>query len=110
MSADRVRETSANRREHDAKLVEMMIHEFPWSEQPYARMALAVAARAIRRGRHLTPAERMENLAKAAEADIADCETSEESEAMRKFAELLRSKFTESASVREVPGLTNEDR
>lgn len=41
----------------------------PYKDEPAARVALAVAARAILRGRHLTEAERGENLAKAFEAE-----------------------------------------
>lgn len=53
----------------DARLVEEMINQKPWSDHPHTRMALAVAARTIKRGRHLTDAEKVENLAKAMEED-----------------------------------------
>jgi len=58
--------------EHYAKLVSEMIDQFPWRDKPDARVALAVAARAIRRGRHLTEAEKLRNLANAMEADDMD--------------------------------------
>lgn len=58
--------------EHAADLVEAMLAEKPWCDQPWARMALAIAARAIRRGRHLTEAEKLNNLADA--MDEADRE------------------------------------
>ena len=48
-----------------AELVEAMLLETPWKEQMWARGALMMAARAIRRGRHLTNQERVENLRKA---------------------------------------------
>lgn len=52
-----------------AKLVEEMIQQQPWADKPDARVALAVAGRAIRRGRHLTEAEKLRNLADAMEAE-----------------------------------------
>jgi hypothetical protein len=62
-------------RERCAKLAEAMIHQPPYKEQPWARLALAIAARAIRRGRHLTSKEQLNNLANAfaeeGDADIA---------------------------------------
>lgn len=82
------------RAEFAAKLAEAMMNEAPWRDQMWARCALASAARTIRRGRLLTEAEKLENLAKAAEEDVSACETAEESEGMLKFAELLRSKIT----------------
>lgn len=57
-------------REVHAKLVEMMIHQPPWSEHIWARAALAIAARAIRRGRHLTKSEKLENMADAFESEL----------------------------------------
>lgn len=53
-------------RERAAKLVEALITEAPYRNRPWARMALSTAARAIRRGRHLTAAEKVRNLADAA--------------------------------------------
>lgn len=49
-------------RERCAKLVEEMLTERPWKDKPWARCALATAARAIRRGRHLTESEKLDNL------------------------------------------------
>lgn len=60
--------------ERDARLVESMRQESPWSDQPWARVALTIAARAIRRGRHLTEAEKLLNLADAMEDDAGDTE------------------------------------
>lgn len=51
--------------EYDAALVHDLMDKKPYKDQPWARMALAVASRAILRGRHLTEAEQGENLAKA---------------------------------------------
>lgn len=48
---------------HSAHLVEQMITQRPWCNHPWARCALATAARTIRRGRHLTEPEKIENLA-----------------------------------------------
>lgn len=56
-------------RELCARLVDAMKDMVPYREQPWARMALAVAARSIRRGRHLTSREQLENLAKSVEED-----------------------------------------
>lgn len=53
----------SNEREIAAQLVEAMMDQSPWSDKIDARCALAIAARAIRRGRHLTNKERNENLA-----------------------------------------------
>lgn len=59
----------ADLREHCAKLCEDMITVKPYCDQPWARMALAVAARAIRRGRHLTSSEQLHNLADSMSED-----------------------------------------
>jgi hypothetical protein len=48
-------------REECAKLVEEMTHMQPWRDNPWARLALTLTARTLRRGRHLTGAERMAN-------------------------------------------------
>ncbi len=48
--------------EQCAALVEEMIGQQPWSDKAWARCALAIAARAIRRGSHLTEQEKLENL------------------------------------------------
>jgi hypothetical protein len=49
-------------REENAALIDTMLTEAPWRDQMWARGALMIASRAIRRGRHLTDAEKMENL------------------------------------------------
>ena len=54
-------------REHCAQIVEELRSSHPWNEKPWAKMALFIAARAIRRGRNLTAAEKLENLAKSFE-------------------------------------------
>lgn len=54
-------------RERSAKLVEAMITQRPWADHQWARVALAIAASAVRRGRHLTESEKIENLAKSME-------------------------------------------
>jgi hypothetical protein len=56
-------------RDQCAELIEAMIWQAPWCDQPWARMALAIGARAIRRGRYLTEVEKMENLAVAMAED-----------------------------------------
>lgn len=71
-----------------AKLVQEMIYQKPWCEQSWARLALAVAARAIRRGRHLTESEKLHNLATAMEEDPG--ETEEERAETRAAAQRLR--------------------
>lgn len=75
-------------REESAKLVEAMIHEAPYKDRPWARVALAIAARAIRRGRHLTDQEKLLNLADSMEGDAGDPE--DERQANRAAAEALR--------------------
>lgn len=49
-------------RAKDAQLVRDMLEMPQWKDQAWARMALTVAARAIERGRHWTPDERLDNL------------------------------------------------
>lgn len=58
-----------NERERCARLVRQMMDEKPWVDQPWARMAISIAANAIKRGRHLTDQEKAENLAKAMEEE-----------------------------------------
>lgn len=55
--------------EQCAKLLDDMLKERPWNEKPWARCALSIAARAIRRGRLLTDQEKMLNLAAAMEEE-----------------------------------------
>lgn len=55
-----------------AKLVSDMIDEEPWKSHMWARCALMIAARAIRRGRHLTDEEKLENLWKALQEQKGD--------------------------------------
>jgi hypothetical protein len=63
--------------ERAAQLVEAMIWERPWKDKQWARCALGIAARSIRRGRHLTYAEKMDNLRRAfAEESITALHTS----------------------------------
>jgi hypothetical protein len=76
-------------REMDARLVETMMQETPWRDQQWARCALAAAASAIRRGRLLTEAEKLENLAKAMEEDDVG-ETPEDRAEIRAVAAKLR--------------------
>ncbi len=63
-------------REHCADLIQLMLTpDFSAGRifsQPAVRLALAVARRAIQRGRHLTTAEQLANLKKA--MDEADTE------------------------------------
>jgi hypothetical protein len=47
--------------EECAALIDTMLSEAPWKDQMWARGALMIAARAIRRGRHLTASEKLEN-------------------------------------------------
>lgn len=54
--------TLSDQIEEDASMVEEMITWPQFSDQPWARMALRIAARAIRRRRHLTDAEKLENI------------------------------------------------
>lgn len=56
-------------RERSAKLIEAMAQWKPWNDKRNVRVALSIAARAVRRGRHLTEAEQIENLAKSMEED-----------------------------------------
>lgn len=62
--------TDADIREQCAKLVDALKQHPILGEKPWARMALTVAARAIRRGRLLTEREQLGNLA----ASMEDCD------------------------------------
>lgn len=61
-------------RERDrlAKLVESMIEEPTFAKSPHARMAIAIAASNVRRGRLLTSSEKFDNLTSAIEEDDPD--------------------------------------
>jgi hypothetical protein len=56
------REAFAAGAEHAAMLVEAMMDMTPWKDKMDVRCALAIAATAIRRGRHLTDKEKLDNL------------------------------------------------
>lgn len=47
-----------------AIMVEAMLNQKPWCDHLMARGAIIMAARAIRRGRHLTATEKIDNLLK----------------------------------------------
>lgn len=51
-----------NEREDRAKLIDDMLKEPGWANHPRSRLALTVAARTIRRGRHLSSMEKWENI------------------------------------------------
>lgn len=53
-----------------AALVKEMIDWPQFADKPWVRVALAIASRAIERGRHLTDAEKAENLRQAMEDDL----------------------------------------
>ncbi len=55
----------AAQKEYDAALVRRLMDQPPLKDQKWARLALAAAARAIERGRLLTEAEKLENIALA---------------------------------------------
>ena len=74
--------------EAGAKLLETLAKEKPWCDQPWARMALAIGARAIRRGRLLTEKEKLLNLADAMEAEDVDPEMREVADKIRAAANL----------------------
>jgi hypothetical protein len=56
-------------RDRLAKLVEGMLNEPVFAKSPHARMAIAIAARNVRRGRALTAEEKFDNLTAAIEED-----------------------------------------
>lgn len=56
----------------DAQLVRDMLEMPQWKDQAWARMALTVALRAIERGRHWTPSERLDNLMEALMEDARE--------------------------------------
>lgn len=64
---DKYKSELANQREKSARLIEEMIDQRIGKKRPDVRMALAIAASAVRRGRHLTEGEQLENLAKGFE-------------------------------------------
>lgn len=76
--------------EQCAQLVEKMIKQKPYRDQVWARMALAVAARAIRRGRHLTERERLLNLAQSMEDADKEDGTNEMARTVAKLREIAR--------------------
>lgn len=61
----KIAEAAGAAREEAAKLIEGMIWDPPYAKRPDSRMALAIAARNVRRGRALTASEQLANLAKA---------------------------------------------
>lgn len=67
ITAEAVAKALVIERKRCAALVEAMMDEKPWKDQLWSRTALAIAGRAIRRGRHLTEGERLKNLADAME-------------------------------------------
>lgn len=66
---DLLSELEGGAHERAARLVSAMVEESPWRDQQWARAALAIAASAIKRGRHLTEAEKLRNLADAMAED-----------------------------------------
>lgn len=48
-----------------ARMIEAMVQEEPWADNANSRMALAIAASNVRRGRPLTSAEKFANLCDA---------------------------------------------
>jgi predicted nucleic acid-binding protein len=74
--------------ERDAGLLETLAKEKPWCDQPWARMALAIGARAIRRGRLLTDKEKLLNLAASMESEDVDPEMREVAAKIRAAANL----------------------
>jgi hypothetical protein len=59
-------------REKSAKIVEQTLHEMHLQDRQWARAAILFASRAVRRGRHLTAKEKLENFTKAMAACVAD--------------------------------------
>lgn len=52
-----------------ARMVQDMIHEMPWADNANSRMALAIAASNVRRGRPLTSEEKFANFCDAIAED-----------------------------------------
>lgn len=84
--AAEIRKLKANlpeqQRKYDALLCRKLANEKPYCDQPWARMALFIAANAIERGRLLSDAEKNENLAAAFDED-GDHELAEKIRATR---------------------------
>jgi hypothetical protein len=59
-------------RDRLAKMIEAMATQSPWADNVDCRMALAIAANNVRRGRPLTEQEKFSNLTKAIEEDDPD--------------------------------------
>ncbi len=78
-------------RDRLAKLVEQMIGQSPKSiyDTPNVRMALAIAASVVRRGRHLTSREELLNLANGMEEPI-EGDTPEDIAAAKGLADRIR--------------------
>jgi hypothetical protein len=66
--------------EECAALIDTMLTEAPWKDQMWARGALMIAARAIRRGRHLSASEKLDNAFKWIEGGGDDVTVSEGSD------------------------------
>ena len=75
-------------RERSAKLVENLINERPFKNNYDVRVALAIAAGVVRRGRNWTEQEKMLNLANAMDAADLDNGTAENA----KMAKQIRKK------------------
>lgn len=84
-------DAGAPERDRLAKLVEEMIGQTPKHiyDTPTVRMALAIAASVVRRGRHLTDREKLLNLAKGMEEPIAG-DTPEDIADAKDLAERIR--------------------
>lgn len=85
---DALKAERGNAAEQSAKLLDALAKEKPWCDEPWGRMALAIGARAIRRGRLLTDKEKLLNLADAMEAEDVDPEMREVADKIRAAANL----------------------
>jgi hypothetical protein len=59
-------------RERHAQLVEQMLQWPQWKDKSWVKLALTIAARAIRRGRHLSDSERMDSITKFLDEEGAE--------------------------------------
>ncbi len=83
--------STAAERDRLARLVEGMINQAPQSiyGKPSVRMALAIAASVVRRGRHLTQREELMNLAAGMEEPI-DGDSPDDIAAAKSLADRIR--------------------
>lgn len=81
---------SQNEREFIAREIETTMDETFYRKRPEARVALAIAAGIVRRGRRLSPDEQLNNLANAMEQADIENGTNENAKIVQRIREIAR--------------------